>query len=436
MKKVGLLFILVLSLSMVTAMEITLYKENYDKGETIIASISGNFLEPIKIDNVGVYRGHVQLPIDIDMILIDETYYIAGKLPLEENNYTIKIKDVNYREFNQVKEEDIEVNFSTINNTAEFALSPGVIFSTGDFDIDITNYNNFPITLSYTFGYGNKSLQVPTQDSKTFKISTDNLDKTFIGDFYISSLSGYGYLLPSYIIINSSTNNLPVGKIIDFSLKSIDAQLNKDESYIYKTLIKNNAGYKIEDIEIYPSENLADYITITPNKIKELDREEELELTINVRFKEAGKFDGKVIAENINDSQTISLFFEIGQDINISSNTNSTTTNGNTASNTCSNLGGNKCSSDQRCSGDGIFASDGFCCLGQCQSKDSPGNTGDGSSGINWWAIALLVVILVLVGISFFLKSKKGKKTARDVLKDREKSFSDKYETRGKLRNL
>ena len=88
-------------------------KSDFSQGETLIAKISGYFLEPILRENVLFYRGHVRIPMEYDITRIDEDYYLYANLAGKtSNNYSLIIRNVRHMEFTEVTEEDIIKNFS------------------------------------------------------------------------------------------------------------------------------------------------------------------------------------------------------------------------------------------------------------------------------------------------------------------------------------
>jgi len=78
MKKLFLLFFLILlSFQLISAVEFDL-KQNFSNGETIITKVSGNFINPIARGNVFFYREpeHVRIPIDYGIMKVGSEYYI------------------------------------------------------------------------------------------------------------------------------------------------------------------------------------------------------------------------------------------------------------------------------------------------------------------------------------------------------------------------
>lgn len=124
-------------------------KSNFSQGETLMARISGNFLEPVLKENIFFYRGHVKIPLEYDVAKIDEDYYIyallGGKSP---DNYAVALEDVRYSEGTKIVEEDIIKNFTIINETADFSINPGFIITGENFSIEVQNLKDYQIAIN------------------------------------------------------------------------------------------------------------------------------------------------------------------------------------------------------------------------------------------------------------------------------------------------
>ena len=127
-------------------------KENYKIGETIITKVSGNFLQNIAKQNIYFYIRHMPTAFpDYDVKKIENDFYIYAKTPLEKipDNYSIRIKNVRHMEGAKISYQDIILNFTIINETADFSVYPGAIISDIDFYIDVQNllYENLEINI-------------------------------------------------------------------------------------------------------------------------------------------------------------------------------------------------------------------------------------------------------------------------------------------------
>ncbi|MBS3072850.1 hypothetical protein J4477_03395 [Candidatus Pacearchaeota archaeon] len=419
-----LFFILIFSFALVSALNVSIDKNNFKQGETLISSISGNVIEPIDKENVGFYKEHVQIPVTYGMVKINETYYIYGLLPFQEGNFSLRVKEVIYREFNQNKKQDLEINFTIGPEVADFGINPGAFLTSSSQDLFISNYLDKQITVYYeNDNEENKSFIIPAQETKKFSININDFDNLYSGIIVFTSSTGFVYNIPAYIIKEDTGDSQNVNETgeLSFSLSSINAQLKKGESYIYTTRIKNN-GDRLDNFNLFVSEDIKKYVNLSAYNLS-LDKEEQKEIKIIILFDKTGNFSGEITAKSQNSSDSIKLNFAVSEDVIPSS----------TAFNnlSCSNLKGKICSSTQKCSGNIEFTSDGSCCIGSCVDKNATATT---AKSTNWIAVVVIVLILLLIAGFFFWKMKKTKRTARDILKDKSKSFSERYETKDKLR--
>src|SRR3989344_5536255 len=127
-------FILVLMMQGVYAISSDL-REAYRPGETIIAELQGNFLSPIEKENVEFYRGHVLVPFEYDVMKLGEKYFLWAVAQENENNYTLKIKDISTTINGKPGKIDFEKNFSIVGGLIDYSIKPGVIFANSDFEL-------------------------------------------------------------------------------------------------------------------------------------------------------------------------------------------------------------------------------------------------------------------------------------------------------------
>ena len=115
MKK-SLIFILILALPFISSLTVDM-KSSYNQGETIIAGISGNIVDPIQEANIIFYRGHVQIPMDYDVARIGENFYVkASLLGKTSGDYSMRIENIHYYKSGFLTNEPVTTNFS-INST-------------------------------------------------------------------------------------------------------------------------------------------------------------------------------------------------------------------------------------------------------------------------------------------------------------------------------
>ena len=208
MKKT-ILILLLLTIPLISAVNIDM-KNQFSQGETLIAKISGNFLEPIQKENIFFYKGHVKIPLDYDLAKINNEYYLYAQLGSKEsNNYSLRIEDINYMQGANVVSEDVIKNFTITNDIADFKINPGFIIATHSFKIEIQNL----------------------QDSN---IQVDiNENKTETGPGFFESLFGN---------LQESTNSI---SLASGEIKNLEFDLGNKTSFNFVRLSTKNITYEI-----------------------------------------------------------------------------------------------------------------------------------------------------------------------------------------------
>ena len=145
MKKFLLLLILII-LPLISSASIDM-KANFSQGETLIAEISGIFLQKLTEDNLFFYRDNVKIPIEKELTEFNNKYYLYVQLPENEDNYSISIKNIKYKVGNSIKEDPISKEFRITNKTVLFSLTPGFVKLEDDWEIKIQNFQDRTINI-------------------------------------------------------------------------------------------------------------------------------------------------------------------------------------------------------------------------------------------------------------------------------------------------
>lgn len=146
MKKALIIFIL-LMLPLISSIGVDM-KSEFDQGETLMAKVSGNFLGQLEKENIFFYREHVKIPLEYDMVKIDDEYYIYALLgDKATNNYSLSIEDVRYMQGTSISEEDIVKTFIITEEIADFSIDPGFIIADEPFTIKVQNLRDFKIEI-------------------------------------------------------------------------------------------------------------------------------------------------------------------------------------------------------------------------------------------------------------------------------------------------
>ena len=418
-----LLFLLVVNVS---ALEIQTDKDEFKQGETFMATIQGNILEDIESEDIGFYERHVEQPLTFDLEKIDDVYFISALLPFSEKNFTLKIKDVYYKEKNKIQTDTIEKNFTISSETADFGIEPSSFKTKSNLTISISNNLDNKIIVSYTINETNGSIEIPAQDSSDLKIGISLFPSNKLDYLTLSSDTGFSYSLPVFslfekpqeIIINGSvdetvnkTDSNSTGSLIFLNTEANET-LNKN-TIITRTLDLKNIGEGIlENISISVSENLADFVNLSITSIDSLEPNESIKLEFSAFFSKLGNFSGFILADSDISFDNVDLNFFVGENITPSSTI--------PLRKTCAEMGGKRCNI---CSiGTVVSLDEPLCCLGSCEEENIKKDKKN-----NWIAIVLILAGLAIIAYVIYIKLKKPKPTAQDILEKRKNSYSKKY---------
>jgi len=148
MKKIFFVFFLIFFLPTILAVNISM-KTEYGSQETLIAKVSGEFLEPLLDKNIFFYRAHVRVPMDFDITKIQEDFYVYAILPQidEQKDYSLRIKDIRYTQNGKSTDEEIKKDFSILEQTSDFNVEPGFVIASDDFSIQVKNLKDSEIEI-------------------------------------------------------------------------------------------------------------------------------------------------------------------------------------------------------------------------------------------------------------------------------------------------
>jgi hypothetical protein len=398
--KFKLLFSLLILLIIITNVHAvsTDMKSEYLKKETGIIKISGNILSSIQKEDIGFFRGHVEVPVEFDIEKLEGEYYLWFISPGNENVYTLKIKKILTTENGNQVEIDYAQDFVVGNKTVEYNLKPGVVFSREDFEIDIESFIDSDILIDVE---GREILIGPGKNTVEFKIDD------FSGEGF-GVLNVGDYAVPSYIKGDGKISEVVEESLPDlrFKPREIEVVSLVGGERIYPIQIINTRDEDVACILEYDKTyfNVEQESFIIPaNDFIEVEFEVleginegfeqvvyakgdgfELELPFVVEFtEEESKVDKGYLGGVFEET---SLYM-------------------------CAELGGEICQSDRVCNGEEETSKDGACCLGSCQAENK-----DSSYS---WVGYLVVGIVILIGIFVWMRYKKarGKDTALDRAK-------------------
>jgi hypothetical protein len=394
MKKSVIIFIfLLLFFPLISAVNFEMNTE-FDRGETLIAKISGNFLDQITRTNVYFYRNHVRIPLVYDVSKFDDDFYIYAMLTgKSQGNYSVIIKDVRYMGGIEISEEHLVKNFSITENLADFSIDPGFIVAYDDFSIEAQNLQNDEITIQIKVDNDTIETTLKSGEKKDLNFGTQGISAPETRRVELST-NNTNYFVPVFV---EKKETIPeeVESEFGFESSTLEVQMSTSSDTRRVLYIHNTGEADLEDVILYTSPILESFVILSDEIIDiEKNSTERIELYIVSDVTEK-IVEGELIAETPEGlliSMTIVLDFiedfipldgSADEPVSILS---------------CEEEGGKICESDEECSGDFIYATDDVCCMAECEGPEE----GTSRGKIIGWLIIIFIIILVF----WFFKSK------------------------------
>lgn len=384
---------LFLSLSLVSAVQINM-NSNFSQGETLIAQVSGNFINGLQQQNVLLYNGHVRVSFIPYIQEFGSQYYIYGQLAGKPaGNYSLVLTGISYLQAGQVNNSDVTQNFTITNSSADFSVNPGFVETENNFSVSIENLAANSISVSYFLenSLQNQSSIIQLNSGQTnsvsFSVNSSGQDQLL---YAVLETNNTEYEIPVYV---PATQSQSFGIKIQPSAVNVPITVNSGTTgYIYVY----NLGQSLTNVSLSESPTLLNYVLI-PNGTLIIQGNSSIQIQVNITSgNETGVVKGQVTASSPNSTSSMSIV------LNISDSYIPPSSNSFSPFQTCSELQGQLCSANQTCSGQTQAAEDGLCCIGTCQQQ---GN----SSGtiLIWVIVAIVILLIVLLLIKRYRKAKR-----------------------------
>jgi len=197
-KTISFLFIILL-LPTILAVELNI-KSEYLSGETMMAKVSGNFIEQVNEENIFFYRENVRVPFLYNVAKIDDDFYIYALLPELQTsaNYSIVIKNVQYMQGTKVLNDEIKKEFLISNQTAVFSVSPGFVVAKQDFFIAVQNLQDKEIKVKAN---SKEEIAVKSGEIKKINFELKNFKSLSLDKIELSADS-FKYEIPLYVAVD------------------------------------------------------------------------------------------------------------------------------------------------------------------------------------------------------------------------------------------
>ncbi len=422
MKKSLVILIIIALIFPVSAIETTL-KQEYQPGETLIAEISGNFISPLKAEQIQFYSGRLFIPMIYDIAKIEDKYYIYSLLPNKERNYTLIIKNAEYFEAGQEKHQDLSFNFAVKGNLTPFSVNPGFVLASKNFNIRVESKTK-TITLTAQFLNSTQEIEIGAGQTKTISFSTAGINK-FTKTSLLLTAGDKSYEIP--VAVFPEEENIEISRDLRFSKSFLNLTVLEGQEFEFLATLINTGEEDIENISLKIT-GLENILTLKEEEIS-LGAGEVEKIILDVKSDEEGKQEGKLLAVSRNKSAEISITLNTIED---EQEFNSIISESEVAEEkSCTELEGKFCKADEQCDGTAKLTIEGLCCVGNCKQE-----------GASWGKIiSIIVVILILIIIAFFVFKRLSmkKKTSREILRERTESYEERInpekikEERGKL---
>ncbi|MEK6760556.1 MAG: hypothetical protein AABX93_01385 [Nanoarchaeota archaeon] len=406
--KIGAFLLLLLIVPSVYAIDFDM-KSSFDKDETLLAKISGNFMESISADDLTLYRGGTRIPMTFSVREIDDSFYIyAQLLGKTEGNYTIFVEGVKYFQSGNLINENISKSFIISGNFTDFKINQGYIYSEGDFFVEVENLKDNEISVAsaiikdseessgggfFDFFFSGSSsdgnaTKIQSGQTKKINFNAEDFSAMTVQKIELSA-DNTVYQIPVFLTSNISKNETTTAvQKIKFEPSELNITLPFNSKTTRIVYLFNNGENDLENVTLLFSDSISPYISSSAKNISSLSENssERIEFefsSVNVERTVEGQIRAKT-ADNYYAYIAVFLSF-------VESYQPTNETGGIIPS--CLELNGIICSETQSCGGGTQIASDGVCCLGTCSEvvKTSYGKY------IGWGMIAL-----VILGLIFF----------------------------------
>lgn len=420
MKKSAIFVLILLLLPVISAVEFNM-KTNLSQGETLMAKVSGYFLEPILKEDIFLYRRHLRSSMNRYVVKINDEFYIYAQL-LEKipDNYSIIIKNSRYMKGSQISEEEIVKNFSMTESIADFSIDPGFIVTKDDFFIEVQNLQDYKIDIDIKnipeeyFIYQESSINLRSGEIKKINFELKNITQP-VSEIIELSTENLKYEIPVYIFAEEIEIE-PEEKQRDFKFEPLELKISLSTNLnATRVIYLYNIGEEtLEDILLSISESLQPYLSLSIDEIEELEESSNIKIELYLFSEEEKTVEGQIeanVSENLSVQATIFLNFseeyvpldEENETVPLDDEDEVYITK------TCSEWNGIICGTDEECEGTIEQTKDDNCCLGTCKKikKSSTGKI------IGWSMLVLIILFLIW----FFKKKYKGAKKPFDLLK-------------------
>jgi hypothetical protein len=405
---------------------IDLSKTTYEPRETLLAQVTKNFIDLLKLENIEVYKDGVPRPQPVISGLKKDgdIYYYYALLPNQEGNFSILIQNTRYTSFGKETTDPIAQDFEIKRlNKPALQINPGfisVLKEEKEFSIKIMSVSgnqNVKATLKSTKETKELSLIEDIEETIKFSVLNAASGKT---ELEIGS-----YKIPVFVL-GKENNTKPINQSSQKSNllitpEKISGKVTAGENYYFKILLEN-LGNKTINVSFSNDLNA----TIRPESSSiGAGKQVSVNITIPVPKKQKEDLQGLITLSFEDKVIDIPVLFEITKNIT------QVEINGSATEKLDCHSIGSICNYDkEKCDGETTSSLQGPCCVGECVKKPS--------SNTKVYLGILLLIVLVGIGAYFYfaIKNKQKPRSSEEILKERADRFRQRMkgeEVRGDL---
>src|SRR3989344_4916812 len=283
----GILAIFLFNFASIAGLTVDI-QNDYSKSETALVRIYGDIKAPITKENVNFYRaGHILVPFEHDVKKIGNDYYlwfITGN----ENNYTMNITDIATTVNGATQTIYVEKNFSVSQNQSSYYISPGVVSTNQDFEINVYSNLDSSSSISSNFPQQRSIIIQPGMNKVSFSISS-------LSGTTITSITLGKYNIPAYIIKSpgqiNDTNQTEVNQTGNQTTSNSSANISISPERIQRSeFLGSNLSYNIQlkNIGNGSAENVSfsynnKVISISPEFILNMSKNASANFSLRIR---------------------------------------------------------------------------------------------------------------------------------------------------------
>jgi hypothetical protein len=369
-------------------------EDSYELGESVMAEISGNILEPITMEDVKFMRGHIEVPFDYGVEKLGERYFLWAVSPENVNNYTLVVK-VSTTVEGQVQETEFMKNFSVLGNLSDYSVRPGAFSVRNDFEITVKLNEDFDKTINVDFPAEREVVLKPGLNKIGF--SVEGVEPGF------RSINVGKYNVPVHIVSEEvyEEEEIEVSEgALRFKPLLIEGTLLKGEGQDYAVSLVNLEETEINNVII---EYDTELFSLSQDFVATLGPEEELEINVTLKPGMEEEIDETISVFYGSFSATLLVkinFTEKAEDVS-EPYVKPEAGKVERYDRYCLDLNGRICTANEVCSGEEVIALDGRCCTAACRVEEE--------AGIGLYVGIVIIVVVLIVVVVIYLKYKKVK---------------------------